>query len=94
MTHYVNESIRISHKAYDYDNTAVTNLDVDSVTVTITNAETDAEVVAATAMDYADGVWTYVWSGSATAGVFKAKCTITAGDATFYEYVTIRVQPV
>lgn len=101
MTIYAGETVTITHTATDLDNvTALTDSDVDSVTIVIYDSDL-AEVVSETAMtwDATDERWEYVWDTSPGAtpvnidpGTYRAMVTITGlDDSTNWEYKRIRL---
>lgn len=101
MTIYAGETVTITHTATDLDNTtALTDGDVDSVTIVIYDSDL-AEVVSETAMtwDSDESRWEYVWDTSPGAtpvnidsGTYRAMVTITGlDDSTNWEYKRIRL---
>ena len=101
MTIYAGETVTITHTATDLDNvTALTDSDVDSVTIVIYDSAL-TEVVSETAMTWnaTDARWEYVWDTSPGAtpinidsGTYRAMVTITGlDDSTNWEYKRIRL---
>ena len=101
MTIYAGETITITHTATDLDNTtALTDSDVDNVSIIIYDADLEV-VVAETEMtwDATDARWEYVWDTSPGStpvnidpGTYRAKITITGvDDSTNWEFKRIRL---
>lgn len=96
MSLYAGETVLIKHSAHlDGETTALTNLDVAAVYLSIYDADL-VEVLAPTVMTWVPGKsrWEHSWnSPGPTGGTYKAKCKIVGLDSSEnWEYKTIRLK--